>query len=167
MASDKINEFDRKTLSLIQQGHIIMAELIDITGLTGETVNRSVEVLDQNRYIERKGFLGGDFWTFSITRKGMAVLPDIDALQQKFCEMGLWPSDLKTLRFFQDAGTVIASEYIYSKIQERDGQRNIAASMIKLLRLEYMREFGFSRRRVEIIEKGIELLTKYEDQLVN
>lgn len=166
MKSDKINELEKKILLLIRQGHSVMSELMDITGLGGEVVNRAIESLDQNRFIEREGFVGGAFWTFSITQKGLDILPEMNETQAKMYKLGLWPTDLDTLRFFQDAGAAVASEHIYAKIGNRDEQRNIAASMIKLLRLGYMREFGFIRRKVKVNEKGIQLLDTYSERKV-
>ncbi|MCL2368627.1 MAG: hypothetical protein FWC72_06495 [Oscillospiraceae bacterium] len=157
----KLNEQEIKILSLIAEGNIQMAELLDVTGLGGEILNHCIEALDQNRYIEREGFVGGKFWTFSITEKGLAALPEMNEVEQAFYKLGLWPTDLEVLEIFKDRGGEIASQYVYANLEGLEKQRETLASMVKLLRLGYMREFGFVRRKVELTETGRALLAKY------
>lgn len=156
---------DLQLLDLLRQGYTTMSELMDITALGGETVNHAIEALDENRYIERDGFRGANFWSFNITEKGLAALPAMDETQNALFSLGLWPQDIKTLQMFQSTGAVIASEYIYDNIPEREQQREAAASMTKLLRKGYLREFGFMRRKVEVNDKGSRLLNEWSGKI--
>ena len=157
----KPNEQETKILELVAQGNIFMAELIDITGLGGEVLNHSIEALDQNRYIRRAGFVGGNFWTFSISKKGLEALPEMSELEKEFHELGLWPTDLDTLELFNKHSGVLASQCIYTNIEGSDKQLAAIGSMVKLIRLGYIREFGFVRRKVELSDSGKQLLSKH------
>ena len=155
------NEQEKNVLALVAQGNTQMAELIDITGLGGELVNRCIEALDENRLITRKGFVGGNFWEFAITEKGLAALPEMSEVEKACHELGVWPTDLEYLALFKDMSGVVASEYVYANIESLEGQRAALVAVVKLVRRGYMREFGFVRRKIEVTESGKALLEKY------
>jgi hypothetical protein len=156
-----LNEKDTLILSLIQQGFETMAELIDVSDFGGSVVNASIELLDQNRYIERYGLIGANFWSFKLTDKGEQVLPPLSAKERELQKKGLSSIDIETLKLFSRIGAVIASQYIHENTPDADEQRQIAASIVKLLRKGYLGEFGFTRRRVKINNKGLELIKAY------
>jgi SSS family solute:Na+ symporter len=145
-------------LSLIRQGHETMAELIDVSGLSGDKANAAIETLDFNRLIERAGFIGANFWTFCLTEKGKKELPSLNSDEERMAKFGLWTNDLAALKLFEKAGVVMASEYIQKNITDAGQRLSIVASVYKLLRKGYLDELGFMRRRIQINEKGRNLL---------
>jgi hypothetical protein len=138
-----------------------MAELMDISGWGGETVNTIIEYLDQNRLIEREGFVGGKFWTFAITEKGGKELPVLSVEEAKAVKLGLWPSDISALKALSNTGDTAVSEYIHTNITDAEQRHSVSASLLKLLRKGYLDEFGFARRKIRLNAKGKSLLTDF------
>jgi hypothetical protein len=161
MATHGLNEQDKWVLTMIQRGYTYMFELVDLSGWGGEKVNRSIEVLDEQRYIAREGLAGVTFWGFYITQKGMDVLPPLSVEESKLFKVGLNSMDVRVLKMFQEqGGENIPGLLINAKMPDATEHRTAVASVLKLLRLGHLDQMGFLKRRVKISERGMELLAR-------
>jgi len=152
---------DIEVLTMIRGGHSLMSELVDFSGWVGEKVNRSIEVLDENRYIARRGYRGADFWAFAITQKGLDALPPLSGEEAKLFEYGLTPMDIRILKLFNEiGGEHLPGKIIQEKITDDVERKEAVAAVLKLLRMEYLNQMGFIRRRVSINELGKKVLVK-------
>lgn len=158
MAQIVLTEDDKRILGYIQEGHDVMSELFDLTGWNGERINLCIERLDENRYIERDGLRGANFWSFTITDKGAQALPSLDPEAGKLAKLGLCPRDLEVLRICKQAGKARATTIISNTKADVNTQIDYAGSVVKLVRRGYLNESGFLKRIIEISPTGEQLL---------
>jgi predicted transcriptional regulator len=161
MADVILNDKDKKFLNLIQQGFIYMSELVDASETPGRVATEIIEKLDENRYIKRKSLTRADFWAFSLTPKGEAVLPPLSEKNKALIPLGIIDSDLETLKLVQNNPNSRASDLVYSTITDKEKQMLVAISIVKLLRLKYLNERGFMKRIINITDAGLSLVKQY------
>lgn len=154
MAQISISDDDLRVLGLIREGHNVMSELFDMTNWPGERINKSVEKLDENRYIEREGLHGLGFWSFKLTAKGEECLPKLSAADEKLCKLGLVNRDIDFLNIVKKNGKGRATDIIINATRDFSMQREYAGSVVKLVRMDYLIETGFLKRYIEISPKG-------------
>ncbi len=153
-----ISSEEKRVLRYIQEGHNIMCELFDLTGWPGEKIGRVVEKLDENRYIERYALQGLDFWSFKLTPKGAATLPPLSTDDQALYQFGLCTRDIRMLEIVKKVGKTRATQLIADATSNPEERVDMAGSVVKLLRLGYLKESGFLKRIIEISPNGEKML---------
>ena len=161
MSDIVLSDDDKKILGLIQQGFIYMSELVDASEIPGREASLIIEKLDENRYVERKGFTRADFWVFSLTHKGESALPPLSDKDKVLRQLGIISQDLETLKAVQNKPDSRASDLVRATSADKEKQMLIATSIVKLLRLKYLSERGFMKRIINITTEGIAVLKQY------
>lgn len=153
----KLDELDLKVLAMINVGHQYLADISDGLNVDSKVSHSIIEKLDQGGYIERAGLRGSKFFTFSITEKGKEVLPSLNEIEAKMAEDYL---NTKYVNFLDmalnrpDEIGLFAKNHNMSSLQ--------MSSMISHLnRRGYIKEKGMFRRKVEVTDKGKQVLQKY------
>lgn len=153
----EITSFDRKVLDVLRFGHESMAEITDALQVDSRVSNASIEKLDRGGYVKRRALWGANFYTFEITDKAMALLPQLSDQQAKMAQDGLKPLYLKVLRL---SGT--SPEELPQLAREEGLPSLVVASIIShLVRKGYLTEKGIWRRLVVTTAKGKIILKKY------
>ncbi|OPY85914.1 MAG: hypothetical protein A4E71_01844 [Smithella sp. PtaU1.Bin162] len=152
---------DKIILLNIRKGFDIMSDLVDLTGWPGERVNHIIEKLDQQRFIERESLISVGFWKFNLTSKGESQLPPLDAREKELSKHEMHSFDIPILKETERRGKTRAVDVVAKLSEQQQLQKlEIAASVIKLIRLGYLEESGFLRRFIKITPKGTDILTK-------
>lgn len=153
----EITDFDRKVLDVLRFGHESMAEITDALQVDSRVSNASIEKLDRGGYVKRRALWGANFYTFEITDKAMALLPQLSDQQAKMAQDGLKPLYLKVLRL---SGT--SPEELPQLAREEGLPSLVVTSIIShLVRKGYLTEKGIWRRLVVTTAKGKIILKKY------
>jgi SSS family solute:Na+ symporter len=153
----KLDEFDIKVLAMINNGHQYLADISDGLNVDSKVSTQSIEKLDQGGYIERSGLRGSKFFTFNITEKGKKALPALNEIESKMLENYLNP---KYVSFLEMAFNNPDRIGIFAK--ENDMASLQMSSMIShLTRRGYIKEKGMFKRRIEITDKGKDMVQKY------
>jgi SSS family solute:Na+ symporter len=153
-----LTDDEKETLKLIRNGYTTMSELVDVTGKAGEKMNFIIEKLDAQRFIYRDALRGAGFWSFEISKKGESVLPAPNEDDQRLLPIGLTALDIETLKLVKKHGKSRSSNLVYENFKDPDEARSIAASIVKLLRREYLDQSGFLKRYIQLNNKGEKLL---------
>lgn len=163
MVKTDLNELEIKILSLIREGSNTMAEIIDTVNIESERINKIVEKLDLDRYIEREGLIMEKFWQFALTPKGEEALPALPESEEKMlAEHGVIQKDIDMLRKVERSGKIGSIALIAGEGRvELDVQLDLNKSIVKLLKYGYLNQSGFLRRKVELSEKGRALLSAF------
>lgn len=153
---------DDKTILLnIRKGFDIMSDLVDLTGWPGERVNHIIEKLDQHRFIERESLISVGFWKFNITATGESLLPPLDPKEKELSKHEMSGIDVRILKETEKRGKTRAVDIVATLSgQQKIQNLEIAASVIKLIRLGHLRESGFLRRFIKITPQGAGILGK-------
>lgn len=145
-------------LEKIRSGYTQMAEIMDFTMWGGERTNKVIESLDKGGYILRTGLNGARFWEFLITQKGIDCLPPLSDEDEKLAHYGLCSFDVKVLEAVQSekkgkTGDILSKHFD----KEKDGLE-AALSVSKMVRRGYLNDSGFFQQKIELSDKGKEIL---------
>jgi SSS family solute:Na+ symporter len=153
----QLEEFDIKALSLINVGHLYMADITDSLGVDSRTSTASIERLDQGGYIARAGLSGSAFYTFAITQKGTASLPQNEQVDETLRAAKLNPMYVELLKIVKDDPEKqldFVKKYGIKSMQ-------MAAISSHLTRQGYILEKGLFKRKLRITPKGVEAVSKF------
>lgn len=150
----EITDFDKKILEMIRIGHCYMSDLTDALGVDSKLSSASIERLDRGGYIFREGLRGSKFYSFEITEKGLAAIPALRGEEAALAEVQLTPLYVELLKV-SDKGVTEQAEFV-----KKNGIKSMHMSSIctHLTRQGYVVEKGLYKRRLEITEKGKEIL---------
>lgn len=157
----KLDELDIKILSMINNGHQYLADITDGLKLDSKTSTASIEKLDQGGYIERAGLRGSKFFTFNITEKGKKALPSLTEVEQKMSNDYLNPKYVSFLEMAlknPDKLGMFTKKHDMSSLQ-------VSSMITHLNRRGYIKEKGMFKRRVEITDKGRQMVDKYKGMI--
>ena len=153
----KLEGFDLKVLGLISIGHCYMADITDTMGVDSSTSAASIERLDQGGYIVRKGLNRSDLYTFEITEKGLAAIPESEKTEQKL-------RDAKLKRMYVDLLAILKSspekQLDFIKTNSIKSM-HMAAISSHLTRQGYIEEKGLFKRKLQITEKGLKAVADF------
>ena len=153
----KLEEFDKKVLGLISIGHCYMADVTDTMGVDSSTSAASIERLDRGGYIVRKGLNRSNFYSFEITEKGLAAVPDSEKTEPKLREA-------KLKRLYVDLLVIVKNspekqlEFIKTNNIK---SMHMAAISSHLTRQGYIVEKGLFKRQLHITEKGLKAIAEF------
>ena len=158
----RLSAYDRVILEMIRYGTITMADITDYIGCDSRMTKASVEALDKGGYIKRKGLYFSGFFFLQITGKGKEALGELTGRAGKLETAGLSMEQYDLLVCANGASDGIEQ----FKTEREDGSLKMTA-LISILELRgYVKQFGFTKRRVRITEKGKCVLREYGDASV-
>jgi SSS family solute:Na+ symporter len=153
----KLEDTDIKALSLINIGHLYMADITDSLGVDSRTSTASIERLDQGGYIVRAGLSRSAFYTFEITQKGMDALPESERVSPALREAKLSPMYVELLSIVKtdpEKQLEFVKKYNIKSM-------HMAAISSHLTRQGYIAEQGLFKRKLRITQKGIDAAGKF------
>jgi len=150
----ELNDFDTKILEMIRLGHCYMSDLTDAMGVDSKISGASIERLDRGGYIVREGLSGSKFYSFSITDKGIAVLPKLSGMDETLAKVNLTPLYVELLKVAEKGAEEQAA------FVKNNGIKSMRMSSIcsHLTRQGYVIERGMYKRRLEVTEKGKQII---------
>ena len=152
-----LGDTEKEILSMLRIGHCYMSDLTDSLGVDSKTSGEAIETLDQGGYIVRESLSGSGFYTFSITEKGLAVLPRMSEKEAAMAKDFLCPLYVDLLKTVQDSPASQA-EFV-QKNQIRSMRMSAICS--HLTRREYVVEGGLFKRKLRLTEKGKKAVAQY------
>ena len=153
----QLEELDFRALSLINIGHLYMADITDTLGVDSSTSAAAIERLDRGGYIVRAGLNKSAFYTFSITQKGIAALPQGEQVEEVLREAKLNPMYVELLKIVKDDPE---KQLDFVKKYDIKSMR-MAAISSHLTRQGYILEKGLFKRKLRITPKGVEAIAKF------
>lgn len=152
-----LGDTEKEILSMLRIGHCYMSDLTDSLGVDSKTSGEAIETLDQGGYIVRESLSGSGFYTFSITEKGLAVLPQMSEKEAAMAKDFLCPLYVDLLKTVQDSPASQA-EFV-QKNQIRSMRMSAICS--HLTRRGYVVEGGLFKRKLRLTEKGRKAVAQY------
>lgn len=152
-----LQEIDKNILELLRVGHCYMSDLTDALGVDSKTSGEAIERLDRGGYIVRAGLRGSKFYTFEITEKGLAELKPLSGAEAELADMKLTPLYLDLLK----AAAKSPEEQAAFLKEHQIKSMRMSSICTHLTRQGYIREKGMYKRRLEVTEKGMEVIKKY------
>jgi len=148
-----------EVLILIQSGYETTSELLDVLGLDAGALAPYIERLDRGGYIIRQSMTGSGFYTFNISARGYAALPELSAEEKSLFEDNLSLDSLRIMRVSAKDAALLpqiigSGEYTSLKI---------SAILSKLIRNGYLKEGGFFKRTVTLTDTGNKVMNKHEN----
>ena len=152
-----LDEFDYKVLDLIRNGHQYMADITDGLAVDSNVSSTSIDKLDQGGYIERAGLTGSKFFTFSITDKGLAALPELSGVEKDMAEDYINP------KYLDFINTALSNPEALANFARNNsmGSLQMSSMISHLTRRGYIDEKGIFKRKVLVTSAGKELAQKY------
>ena len=142
-----------KVLELLRVGHSTMAELTDAMGVDSGTTIKAVQVLDKGGYLVRQSLWGKGFYTFDITPKGISKIA-LNEQEEKLAALHLTPVYVDILKILAQNPQNLGA---YLQEKKIPGMR-VTTISYRLSMDGYIREKGMFRRKLEITDKGREVL---------
>ncbi len=155
--SIEVSNIERKILKDIYLGYNTMAEISDLLGTDSSVSNTLIEDLDKKYLINREKYTGPGFYTFEITSKGMEYV-DLNEQELQIAPDQVSVEDLKFLQLVQQ-GPHILQQYL---IQHEYDSLKASAILSKLIKQNYLKEYGMWRRKVSITENGRIIVNKHQ-----
>lgn len=146
----KLSEDDEKVLGLIRKGFNTMGEITDLLAVDSGISNKVIEILDQNRLIQRDSLRGSGFYKFSITKEGINMLPKLSKEDALLLEKGLTKDELCILKAIKKG-----KEELNNFVNKSDlDSLKFSVFASKLIRNGYLKEGGLLKRTIAITDKG-------------
>lgn len=148
---------DKEVLELLRLGHCYMADITDALGVDSKTSGKAIENLDQGGYLMREGMTGSKFYTFEITEKGLAALPQLSEKETAMAKEGLSPMYVELLDVVANRPDTQA-EFV-----KKYGIKSMKMASVcsHLTRQGYVIEGGLFKRKLRITDKGQAAVKKY------
>jgi SSS family solute:Na+ symporter len=153
----KLEDIDVKALGLIGVGHLYMADITDSLGVDSRTSADAIERLDRGGYIRRLGKSRSAFFTFEITEKGLAALPEGEKVDASLRAAKLNPMYVDLLAILKSNPE---NQLEFIKKYDVKSMR-MAAISSHLTRQGYIQEKGLFKRKLRITQKGLDAVNKF------
>lgn len=153
----ELNDDDREVLKMIRDHLDTMVEMVDFMGRDSKFVTASVEKLDRGGFIRRGALTGANFYSFSITEKGLAALEPLTEEEESMRAQALTPlavAYLEKLCVSEKEGL----EYL--KEQGITGMKAVSLNS-SLDRNGYVSQHGEFTRHFRATDKAREAVKKY------
>lgn len=153
----ELNDYDLEVLSVMRDGMSTMVEIVDYMMKDSKFAAASVEKLDRGGYIRRKSLVGADFYTLSITQKGLDALPEQTAEEKALAEVHLTPTYLTYLKKLASSETEALA---YLDEQGLGSMKAVSINSV-LQRFRYVKQHGEIRRHYMATDAGRQVAEQF------
>ena len=152
---------EKKILGYIRDGRNSVACFADNLGIPAPVANEICEELEQNGYVCRVAYLGINRFSWLLTDKGVAELPELDPVESRLLtEGGINISQYKILAYSNENPQALAGE-ICNKMELNPNE--MVSNLSFLVDSGLLNESGLIRRKVSITAAGVEMVKKFSD----
>jgi solute:Na+ symporter, SSS family len=152
-----LSETEMTVLRMIHLGHLYMSDITDALGVDSKASSVIIENLDQGGYIVRAGLSGSNFYSFGVTEKGLAALPELPSNEASMAAEGLTPMYLELLEMVKNNPEKQAEFVKHHEIRSM----RMASISAHLTRQGYIIEGGLFKRKLRVTEKGTAAVQKF------
>lgn len=153
----QLDSTDYQILDLIYIGHKYMSDLTDALGLDSRVSNNSVEKLDQGGYIIREGLTGSKFYTFKLSELGLKTVENKTNKEKLMAQDYLIPLYVDLLNQIKQSN----KGHLEFMKQNKIKSMHMSAICSHLTRRGYIVEKGIFKRKIELTNRGLEIIEKY------
>ncbi|MDW7669205.1 MAG: hypothetical protein SCJ93_10305 [Bacillota bacterium] len=158
-----LNKNEKRILGYIREGRNTLADFTDNLGVSAPEANNIAEKLEKDGFIVKKSYTGQERFNFLLTDEGVEKLSDLTEDEKELLSNeGINMSQLKILKHTKENPNIIAAQ-IAEKIDIP--AMELISDLRYLVDRGMLKEKGILRRKVEILPKGEEVITKYQDRL--